>query len=446
MKKIAYDCIALDQGQIVEDSKCCLKVNAIISRAGVYQYDDGKALKSKQELLKATRTARYAKLTIGDHPTSQIIQSQRDIKGGVEKPFFDSGKLRAILNFDKYELPKETIDQIRDAITKKTGLDNSIGFYYTPDWTAGLDKDVNTGKEEHYDYVMRDIVIDHVAVITKPNVYGRCHFPQCGVGADSVTVARSMGKTFPICEENVKAFEIDKVVKRGEKWCVVHCHGEEEGEVIKCFATKEEAEAMHRAIQAKKHDGSVLGDQDNRPPQDWWDNCTSKAQSFADDPDKFCGWLWNHGDESIKSSFGSSSVSNIGGKQNMSEQETRYPERSEEFNKCVKERMAEGMTQGEAEAHCQAATLPSDEPTPPTGAAKITQAQEEQVEKTPLERCIAEQMDAGKTEEEATEWCKAELAGEHEEVDSLIQRSEMLLEMKAQRDIERQRESRRHPI
>ncbi len=48
--------------------------------------------------------------------------------------------------------------------------------------------------------------------------------------------------------------ETDKVEKRGDEWCVVHCHGEEAGEVIKCFPTKEEAEAMHRAIQANKGD------------------------------------------------------------------------------------------------------------------------------------------------------------------------------------------------
>lgn len=48
--------------------------------------------------------------------------------------------------------------------------------------------------------------------------------------------------------------ETDVVEKRGNQWCVVHCHGEETGEVIKCFDTKEEAEAMHRAIQANKVD------------------------------------------------------------------------------------------------------------------------------------------------------------------------------------------------
>ena len=137
----------------------------------------------------------------------------------------------------------------------------------------------------------------------------------------------------------------------------------------------------------------------------------------------------------------------------LSEQETRYPDRSEAFRECVRVRMEEGMTRGEAEAHCEAATLPSDEPTPPPGStgtdvkAKPKKDQEaEETEKTPMERCIAEQVDAGKTEEEAKAWCEAELSGEHEEAGDLIARSEKLLKMKEKRDIERQREIRRFPV
>jgi len=43
-----------------------------------------------------------------------------------------------------------------------------------------------------------------------------------------------------------------KVEKRGDKWCVVHCHGQNAGKTIKCFASKKEADKMHRAMQANK--------------------------------------------------------------------------------------------------------------------------------------------------------------------------------------------------
>ena len=43
------------------------------------------------------------------------------------------------------------------------------------------------------------------------------------------------------------------VERRGNKWCVIHCHGKNAGKIIACHDTKEEAEAQHRAIQASKH-------------------------------------------------------------------------------------------------------------------------------------------------------------------------------------------------
>lgn len=45
---------------------------------------------------------------------------------------------------------------------------------------------------------------------------------------------------------------IEKVVKRGNQWCVIHCHGADAGKAIKCFDTEGEAQAMHAAIQANR--------------------------------------------------------------------------------------------------------------------------------------------------------------------------------------------------
>jgi len=228
MTKIGYDNMKFDALEIVEDTKCCLKVNAVITKEGVYPYPDGRAFKSRTELLKATHTARNAKITILDHPDSLVIMSQKQIHGVVEKPFFDRDKIRVQLNFDKSVCPKDFVDSVRAGTSSK---DVSIGFYYQPDMTAG----VWNGKP--YDYVMRDIVIDHVAVGV---LKGRCSFPDCGIGVDAVV--KQLG------------FKEDKVEQRGNQWCVVHCHGEEAGTVIKCFDTRAEAEAMHRAIQAQKGD------------------------------------------------------------------------------------------------------------------------------------------------------------------------------------------------
>ena len=244
MKKIGYDNFQIDSMQIVEDSRCCLKVNAVITKEGVYPYPDGRAFKCRMELLKATHTARNAKITILDHPESLVIMSQKQIHGTVEKPFFDRDKIRATLSFDKSVCPKTFVDSVRAGTASK---DVSIGFYYQPDITPGV------WNSKNYDYVMRDIVIDHVAVGVPK---GRCSFPDCGIGVDAVVKQLS--------------FKEDRVEQRGNRWCVVHCHGEEAGTVIKCFDTKEEAEAMHRAIQTQKSDenkGGKKGLSDTTPKE-----------------------------------------------------------------------------------------------------------------------------------------------------------------------------------
>ena len=72
-----------------------------------------------------------------------------------------------------------------------------------------------------------------------------------------IAEGKSEESAWAICRASIGDIEIgfDKIEKRGNQWCVVHCHGEEAGEVIKCFDTREEAEAMHRAIQANKDIG-----------------------------------------------------------------------------------------------------------------------------------------------------------------------------------------------
>lgn len=92
-----------------------------------------------------------------------------------------------------------------------------------------------------------------------------------------------------------------KIERRGDKWCLLHHTGSDAGKPIKCFDTKEEALAMHRAIMANK---TVT--KDERPPKTWWDNCISRAQSFADDPSKFCGDLWHNGPPEKRETFGKS--------------------------------------------------------------------------------------------------------------------------------------------
>jgi hypothetical protein len=60
--------------------------------------------------------------------------------------------------------------------------------------------------------------------------------------------------------ESVPIHIIEKVVQRGDKWCVIHCHGADAGQAIKCFSgpdAKDQAMAMHYAIQAHKKKETV---------------------------------------------------------------------------------------------------------------------------------------------------------------------------------------------
>lgn len=196
--RIAIDSGQLENLQIIEDSPCCLKVKATISKVGVYDYadqatPDGKHLflKSAVGLLNATRTARATKITLLDHPATElkVITSQSQIFGELDnsksgRPFFDRNKIRAQLNFDKHVTPDEFIGKVRAAATK-TGppLDVSIGFYHKLDETPGVWKDPDTGKDFNYDAIMTDMVIDHVAVGVP---LGRCSSAMgCGIGVDA---------------------------------------------------------------------------------------------------------------------------------------------------------------------------------------------------------------------------------------------------------------------
>jgi len=385
---LAYDQVKIGKPKIVLENTRYLKIAAIISKAGVYKYDDGMALKSARELRKAVRSARYAKLTLVDHPAEKIIMSQDQIFGGVEKPFFENNKMHAILSFDKEVVPKETLRKVRAGDFK----DVSIGFYYRADFTPGWHRDVNTGKPTHYDYIMRNIMIDHVVAAVGPGMAGRCRFPQCGIGVNTIMKRFSIGE--------------DKVVKRGNQWCVIHCSGPNAGKAIKCFPTEPEAQAMHRAIQARKHGGqtdlfialeslnidiTALTPQDRmllfgdaeQPSKQWMDNCKAKAGSFADNPGAFCGWVWHHGPADLKRSFGTSSVPVNRRKTKLSQEEETV------YAKCVREKIEGGMPAEEAREACKEKKTDQDE------------------KESPYKICIREKTAAGMTPEEAAEACKA---------------------------------------
>lgn len=435
MKKIAYDNLKLDKLKIVEDSKRYLKVNSVITREGVYQYPDGLALKSRSELLKATRTARAAKLTIRDHPASLVIMSQSQMTGIVEKPFFDRDRIRAVLSFDKMVCPPDFLATVRQGSLK----DVSIGFYYQPDVSPG----VWHGKK--YDYIMRDIMIDHVAA----GVFkGRCTFPSCGIGVDAMMrrialdpfgeytdfadcVSKNTDKTNPqaYCAWLHKRItgktpaEDSHKLLGGKKGMSEKTQEELEAEFSECVRkrmeegasseppmTKEQAEALCLPATEPEDEPEPVPEHLDAEELSPWQR---KVKEYRDKG--VCA------KDAIKLAKADGIVKS---------------DEDAAFENCVARKMEEGKTREEAEQECRTEHPVGEE-----------DQESEEVEATPLERCVKNRMEAeGESEEAATEWCKAELAGEHEEAGDMIERSKKLINMRSQRDIERRRQNRLSPL
>ena len=398
MKKIAYDSFQCDQIRILKENKHFIEISAILSRAGVYTgYPEGDALKPARELLKATYTANAAKVFVGKaHPDTLLVMSQKDMHGWVRKPYFDRDRIRATLVLDRDHCPPTFVESLRE----NNPQDVSIGFLYEPDFTPGIAADVNTKAEVKYDFVMRNILIDHIAI----GVFkGRCSYPNCGIGVDTVMIRIGLD---PFGE----------------------------------YSSMED--------------------------------CIAKNKGKVDDPGAYCATIHHEIMGRWPSEDVMSRVSNYGSKKMK-----KSKDKEEAYEKCVKDNLAEGMTQVEAEEACKSLKSIEQDQEPPAEqtplqkcvaeqvAAGKTEAEAEEWCKTelakpsgdqvpeetpppttPLEECIAEQIALGKTAEEAGEWCRSELAGEHEAADALIERSQKLIKMREQAVIEQRRKDRRHPI
>ena len=382
MKKIAYDTVRLDAVKIKQNTKRHLKVNAVITAVGVYQYPDGRALKCAPELFKATRTARHAKLMIGkNHPETLVIMSQHEIGGGVENPSWDGGRKRitADLDFDKQYCPADVITDLENGVAQ----DVSIGFYYQPDFTPG------TWEGQNYDYVSRDIVIDHV-LVCREGTRGRCSYPTCGIGVDAV----------------MRRIALDPF---GEYADFADC---------------------------------VAKNQDKTDPEAFcaWLHKQITGQTPAQDNNKFEGGKRTMSEtktqEEVEAAF------NECVQKRLSEGANADPPITRE--------QAEALCLAPAEPEDEPGPVPQqlDQKKPcPQTAQEEPEAEPEKSEPTPLERCIASRMESeGVSEEEARSWCESELAGEHEAADALIERSQKLLAMREQYVIEQRRSQRRHPL
>lgn len=193
MRKIGFDRATLIN-KIVEENESFLVMPAVIAREMVQLYEGGRrAYKPAEELEKAAFTAEGRWLTTEKHPDTQLLIRRSDIKGRVEDIRFlknlidpktkrpmDRG-IKADLRFYKDRVSPLLIEEVRSGARR----DVSIGFTYDEDPTPGK------WRGQKYDFIQRNIFIDHVAAAI-PN--GRCPTPYCGIGIDELGKVKNMDR------------------------------------------------------------------------------------------------------------------------------------------------------------------------------------------------------------------------------------------------------------
>jgi len=166
-----YGLKSLEAGkfEVKEDAET-LNVPAVITREDVYDYDGMLVYEPAEEIEEATLTAQNA-WVVENHPSEVILTKAEDIRGCVATAVFEEDRIKADLTFYKNRCSPQYLADIKKGRVKSV----SIGFFWEPQPQKG---EFN-GK--HYDYVMRNIFIDHVAV---GSWTGRCSYPLCGIGID----------------------------------------------------------------------------------------------------------------------------------------------------------------------------------------------------------------------------------------------------------------------
>jgi len=171
MLKYGLNSVEVDKLTVSEDDQT-LTVPAVITREGIYDYDGMLVYEPSEEVEKAAFTAENAWI-VEDHPPEIILSSPRLIRGTVRNPRFEKDKIKADLVFFKDRCSPKYLADIRSGKAHSV----SIGFF----WDCLPESGEWNGK--HYDYVKRDILIDHVAV---GDWQGRCSYPACGIGVDAL--------------------------------------------------------------------------------------------------------------------------------------------------------------------------------------------------------------------------------------------------------------------
>lgn len=164
----------IDSTKVIEtDTE--LVIPAKIARECVLPYPQGKAYRPKEELEKSFFTFDGAWIVSGKHPDQMLVSKPSEVSGRLKNTMWDTDALGPVVSGEVHLFKERNTPQFLADVKAGKLKDVSIGFIYAEDWTPG------EFKTEKYDFVQRDIVINHVAVGVPK---GRCPSPLCGLSVD----------------------------------------------------------------------------------------------------------------------------------------------------------------------------------------------------------------------------------------------------------------------
>jgi hypothetical protein len=171
MRLYGLKSVKVESVQVKEDDET-LTVSAVITREGVYEYDGMLVYEPAEEVEKAAFTAMNAWI-VEEHPPEIILSNPAMIRGTVRNPVFVEDRIKADLVFFKERCSPRYLNDVKKGRARSV----SIGFF----WDCVPHK--GEFKGQRYDYVKKNILIDHVAV---GSWQGRCSYPLCGIGVNTL--------------------------------------------------------------------------------------------------------------------------------------------------------------------------------------------------------------------------------------------------------------------
>ena len=254
----------------------------VIAREIVHQYDDGMAYKPADELEHASWTAEGRWVVIGKHPTTAVVASRNDIGGRTVNVRYtkslndpktkrpnNRGVLADLEIFDN-KISPDDIKQMKNG----TKSDVSIGFFFDEDTTPGtIEEDGHPLNGATYDYVQRNIMIDHTAAGLDAGS-GRCTVPYCGIGADGIDGVIT-GDPFGGYENFDQCVSKNQDKDDPEAYCASIMRKVEEKDKLDV----RESISMEKVEELKSQVNDVLSALDNLVEEEYQGNATNETLS-----------------------------------------------------------------------------------------------------------------------------------------------------------------------